>query len=57
MRREVSFEEAKEFAQLNNLEYIEVSAKTSHNVEEVFLRTAQHIFDKVQNKEIDITNE
>jgi hypothetical protein len=57
LSRAVSFEEGQTYAKENNLEFMEVSAKTGANVEEVFLRTAQQIYDKVLNKEIDITNE
>ena len=46
--REVSYEEAKDFATENNLEFIECSAKNGLNVEEAFLSTAKIIIDKVK---------
>jgi hypothetical protein len=47
-QREVSFEEAEAFAKDNGLIYLEVSAKTGHNVEEAFLRTARKIYENIQ---------
>jgi Ras-related protein Rab-2A len=52
-KRQVSRDEAKAFADSANLSYIETSAKTSANVDEAFIATAQEIYDKVQRGELD----
>jgi Ras-related protein Rab-2A len=44
--RAVSVEEGQNFADQHGLLFIETSAKTSVNVEEAFVRTAQIIYDK-----------
>jgi len=36
---------------------MEVSAKTAYNVDEVFTRTADNIYDKIQRGIIDLSNE
>jgi len=41
--RDVSAEEAKEYADENAMEYIEASAKTAHNVNEIFESIAAHL--------------
>jgi Ras-related protein Rab-14 len=46
---EVSHEEAAKFAEENGLHFIETSAKTGQNVEEAFLKTAQLIFQNIQD--------
>jgi len=38
--RQVSFEEGQNFAKEHGIDFVEVSAKTANNVEEVFLKTA-----------------
>jgi len=52
-QRAVSFEEASKFADENNIIYIETSAKTGKNVEDVFLDTAKKIYDKIKSGDID----
>ncbi|KAI3385659.1 hypothetical protein SNEBB_004709 [Seison nebaliae] len=52
--RDVTYEEAKKFADENNLLFIETSALTGENVEEAFLKTAQDIYKNVQNGVLDI---
>ncbi|KAH3763745.1 Rab GTPase [Pelomyxa schiedti] len=47
-QREVTYAEAKEFADQHGLQFTETSAKTGSNVEESFLRTAQLIFQGIQ---------
>ena len=48
-QRDVTFEEANNFAKENGLIFLEASAKTGENVEEAFLKTAKLIFQSVQN--------
>lgn len=47
-QREVSFEEASNFARENDLIFMETSAKTGDAVEDAFMRTAGMVFDSVQ---------
>lgn len=56
-RRVVSTEEGETFARDNGLIFLETSAKTSANVEEAFVRTAQLIYEKIQSGAFDITTE
>ncbi|KAJ1677995.1 hypothetical protein EV182_004997, partial [Spiromyces aspiralis] len=56
-KRAVAKEEGKEFANANNLLYIETSSKTGANVEETFARVAQEIYRKIQAGEIDPNDE
>ena len=70
-KRAVSTEEGEQFAKENNLIFIETSAKTAANVEEVilgdyelsnnflkaFINTAKRIYEKVQKGVFDVTNE
>ncbi|CAK85799.1 unnamed protein product (macronuclear) [Paramecium tetraurelia] len=55
--RQVSFEEGQEFARNHGVDFVEVSAKTANNVEEVFLKTAQQILEKINSNQIDPKNE
>merc|ERR1712003_321713 len=48
-RRQVTYEEGKAFAEANGLIFLETSAKTAHNVEQAFLKTAEVIHDKIQS--------
>jgi Ras-related protein Rab-2A len=52
-KRQVSKDEGEAFAKANNLVFMETSAKTSHNVDEAFLRTANLIYENVQKGLID----
>ena len=52
--RDVTREEAEEFAKEHNLTFLETSAKTGDNVEEAFLQTAQNIYQKIQDGGIDL---
>lgn len=56
-RRAVSREEGQAFADENNLVFMETSAKTADNVEEAFIKTAGAIYTKIQNEDLDPTNE
>ncbi|ODM86645.1 Ras-related protein Rab-14 [Orchesella cincta] len=42
-QRDVTYEEAKKFADENGLKFVEASAKTEENVEEAFLETAKNL--------------
>jgi len=53
-QRDVSYEEAKAFADENGLIFIEASAKTGVNVEEAFLRTAKQIYQNIQDGSLDL---
>jgi len=50
--RQVSQEEAQTYAKKLGLVYIEVSAKTSHNVSLAFEMITEKILEKIENKEI-----
>ncbi|KAG5682365.1 hypothetical protein PVAND_011721 [Polypedilum vanderplanki] len=54
--REVTFLEASNFAQENDLIFLETSAKTGESVEESFLKCAKTILAKIETGEIDIQN-
>uniref|UniRef100_A0A336LPV2 CSON011072 protein n=1 Tax=Culicoides sonorensis TaxID=179676 RepID=A0A336LPV2_CULSO len=51
--REVTFIEASNFAQNNQLVFLETSAKTGENVEEAFLKCSKTILAKIQRGELD----
>ncbi|KAL2716937.1 ras-related protein Rab-14 isoform X2 [Vespula squamosa] len=53
-QRDVTYEEAKQFADENGLMFVEASAKTGHNVEEAFLETAKKIFQSIQDGRLDL---
>ncbi|KAL8033083.1 hypothetical protein ABFS82_13G139900 [Erythranthe guttata] len=57
-RRAVSTEEGEQFAKENGLIFMEASAKTAQNVEEVaFIKTAATIYKKIQDGVFDVSNE
>uniref|UniRef100_A0A8C6VMI7 Uncharacterized protein n=1 Tax=Naja naja TaxID=35670 RepID=A0A8C6VMI7_NAJNA len=56
-RRVVQKEEGEAFAREHGMVFMETSAKTSANVEEAFLNTAKAIYRKIQQGELDISNE
>eukprot|EP01118_Nematostelium_gracile_P020051 TRINITY_DN9597_c0_g1_i1.p1 TRINITY_DN9597_c0_g1~~TRINITY_DN9597_c0_g1_i1.p1 ORF type:complete len:212 (-),score=61.76 TRINITY_DN9597_c0_g1_i1:33-668(-) len=56
-QRDVSYEEAAQFAQENGLLFIESSAKTGENVEEAFLKTSKLIYQSVQDGNVDLNAE
>ncbi|XP_038278016.1 ras-related protein Rab-17 [Dermochelys coriacea] len=49
--REVTFEEAEEFAKSKSLTYMETSAKSNHQVTEVFMAIAQKLLKQEQQKD------
>ncbi|XP_063700689.1 ras-related protein Rab-4B [Culicoides brevitarsis] len=51
--REVTFIEASNFAQANEMVFLETSAKSGENVEEAFLKCSKTILAKIQNGELD----
>jgi len=56
-QRDVSYEEASNFAKENGLIFLETSAKTGENVEEAFLKTAKLIFQSVQDGSVDVSTD
>ena len=53
-QRDVTYDEAKQFADENGLMFIETSAKTGDGVEEAFLETARRIFSNIQDGSLDL---
>ncbi|XP_054272414.1 ras-related protein Rab-4B [Macrosteles quadrilineatus] len=51
--REVTFLQASQFAQENDLMYLETSAKSAENIEESFLKCCKTILAKIQSGELD----
>lgn len=54
LKRCVEFERAKSFADLNEMEYLEVSAMTLENLEEMFERLASNILDSLDTNDVRI---
>jgi len=54
-QRQVSHQEASEFAKQNGLVFLEASAKTAHNVDQAFVNSAKTIYDKVENGQLQLT--
>ena len=53
-QRDVTHEEAKQFAEENGLMFVEASAKTGERVEDAFLETAKKIFQNIQDGSLDL---
>ena len=56
-QRDVTYEEASQFAEENGLIFVETSAKTGENVEECFVKTAQLIYQNVLDGSVDISQD
>lgn len=53
-QRDVTYEEAAQFAEENGLTFVETSAKTGEKVEDAFNETAKHIFQNIQDGSLDL---
>jgi len=53
-KRQVSFEEGESFAKENGLMFLEVSAKTAHNIEEAFSLSAKQILNNIESSKSEI---
>jgi len=53
-QRDVTYDEARTFAEENGLKFVEASAKTGENVEEAFLETARKIYESIQDGSLDL---
>ncbi|XP_026436074.1 ras-related protein RABB1c-like [Papaver somniferum] len=56
-RRALSTEEGEQFAKENSLIFMEASARTAQNVEEAFINTAATIYKRIQNGDIDVSDQ
>ena len=56
-KRQVSYEKGLEYANSNNINFIETSAKTGENVENVFYNCTIEIAKKIKNNEYDLSDD
>merc|ERR1711916_288871 len=56
-QRDVTYEEASQFAEEHGLVFLETSAKTGEHVEEAFVKTAQLIYQSVQDGSVDLSQD
>lgn len=56
-QRDVTYEEASQFAEEHGLVFLETSAKTGEHVEEAFVKTAQLIYQSVLDGSVDLTQD
>ena len=55
-KREVTYEEGKEFADKNDMLFFETSAKTGNNIDNVFYDSASNIVQKMENGFYDLSD-
>ena len=55
-KRAISYEEGKQFADDNNIQFIETSARDGTNIDETFINVAHMILKKIENKQININD-
>ena len=55
-QRQISYEEGASFAEQNNMLFFETSAKTGDNIENLFLKSAEAIKEKIEIGLYDLTN-
>ncbi|CAD8095134.1 unnamed protein product [Paramecium sonneborni] len=55
--RQISTEQAKAFADQYKMQYIEISAKTAYNIEQLFEQTTMEILNKIEMKQIDVNQD
>jgi Ras-related protein Rab-1A len=56
-KRQISYEQGKEFADTYGMKFIETSAKTSSNVSEAFVTMTKEIISQMQDKDKLVKNE
>ena len=56
-KRKVSYEKGIEFAQRNNINFIETSAKSGENVENLFYNCTNEIANRIKNNEYDLSDD
>ncbi len=55
--RQVTTSEAEEFAKINDLLFIETSAKTGYNIDNIFLNAAKHIMGRIESGSYELKDE
>ena len=55
--RAVSYEDGEEFAKMNNMPFFETSAKTGANIENIFVKSAEMIAQKINDGYYDTTSD
>ena len=56
-KREVQYEEGAEFAQKRNMIFLETSAKTGNNINDIFEKSIKQIDKNIMDNKYDLTNE